>query len=404
MKILQLCHKPPFPQLDGGSIAMNNISKGLIELGHQVKVIAISTQKHPIVDNSEFSQYRENTNFESVFVNTSISPIGLLKSLLLNYSYHIKRFDSKNFHNKLASVLQEESYDIIQLETIYMAPFIKTIRAHSKAKIVVRLHNIEHKIWERLVENEKNIFKKIVLKRLTQLLKKYEFSVFNQIDAFMPISDVDGNFFNALDTKLKGITIPFGIDIEKYQVEEEYIPSENPELFHIGSMNWLPNIEGIEWFLDKVWPKVVNNYPKLTFSIAGRNIPEKLSNRINKNLLIEGEVPDAQLFMLSKDIMIVPLLSGSGVRVKIIEGMALGKTIISTSIGAEGLDVVDGKNILIANTPEEMIEAIGQCVKSPDICKFIGENARLYVSLHHNNETISNKIIAFYNSLCDINY
>lgn len=403
MKILQLCHKPPFPQLDGGTIAMNNISKGLIEVGHQVKVLAIATPKHPIVDDVDFLQYKINTLFESVFVDTSISLFGILKSLIFNYSYHINRFDSKKYHAKLKAILLEDSFDIIQLETIYMAPYIKTIRAYSNAKVVVRLHNVEHKIWERLVENEKNILKKVILKRMTLLLKKYEFSVFNQIDAFMPISDIDKNYFNALSGKSKGLTIPFGIEVEKYQIDEEYIPSSNPELFHIGSMNWLPNIEGIEWFLDKVWPNVIQNYPYLTFSIAGRDIPEKLANRRDKNLFIIGEVQDAQMFMHSKDIMIVPLLSGSGVRVKIIEGMALGKTIISTSIGAEGLDVVDGKNIFIANTPQEMIEVIGQCVKSPDICKFIGENARHYVSINHNNETISHKIIDFYNSLCDIN-
>lgn len=403
MKILQLCHKPPFPLLDGGSIAMNNISKGLIELGHQVKVLAITTPKHPVVDNPDFLQYQINTNFESVFVDTTVSPLGILKSLFCNYSYHIKRFDAINFHHKLSSILNEDSFDVIQLETIYMAPYIKTIKANSNAKIVVRLHNIEHKIWERLVQNEKNFLKKVLLIRMTHLLKKYEFSALNQIDAYMPISNVDGDFFKTFDINSRELTIPFGIDIDQYQVDEEYLPTDNPELFHIGSMNWLPNIEGIEWFLDKVWPKVVQNYPNLTFSIAGRNIPDKIKKRIDKNLFIDGEVPDAQLFMLSKDIMIVPLLSGSGVRVKIIEGMALGKTIISTSIGAEGLDVVDGKHILIANTPKEMIEAIGQCVKSPDICKFIGESARQYVSLHHNNETISNKIIDFYNSLCDIN-
>jgi glycosyltransferase involved in cell wall biosynthesis len=403
MKILQLCHKPPFPELDGGSIAMNNISNGLIHLGHQVKVLAISTLKHPIRNNDEFNQYKAKTNFESVFVDTSITPMGVLKSFLFNYSYHIKRFDSKDFHQKLASLLTNETFDVIQLETIYMAPYIKTIRANSEAKIVARLHNIEHKIWERLVDNEKNLLKKGALKWMTHLLKKYEFSVFDQIDAFMPISDVDAHYFNSLDLKIDRLTIPFGIDIDKYQLEDDYIPSENPDLFHIGSMNWLPNVEGIEWFLDKVWAKVITNYPKITFSIAGRNIPDRLLHRQTKNLFIEGEVPDAQRFMNSKDIMIVPLLSGSGVRVKIIEGMALGKTIISTSIGAEGLDVVDGKHILIANTPEEMIEAIGQCVKSPDICKFIGQSARHYVSLHHNNETISHKIIAFYNSLCNIN-
>jgi glycosyltransferase involved in cell wall biosynthesis len=103
--------------------------------------------------------------------------------------------------------------------------------------------------------------------------------------------------------------------------------------------------------------------------------------------------------MLSKDIMIVPLLSGSGVRIKIIEGMALGKVIISTSIGAEGLDVVDGEDLFIADTPEQYIEAIKQCMSSLEKMKNMAENARKYVESHHHDVTIAHEIIKFYNSL-----
>lgn len=402
MKILQLCHKPPFPQLDGGTIAMNNISQGLIQLGHEVKVLAISTPKHPIIENEEYFDYIQHANFESVFIDTRLSFWGAFKSLLFNKSYHIERFDNKNFHHKLAEILQNENFDIIHLETIFIAPYIKTIKQYSNAKIVIRLHNVEHKIWERLVKNENNILKKLFLIKMTSLLKKFELSVFKNIDAYMAISEIDNSFFKSLDLPIKGITIPFGIDLHQYLLDDEYLPSETPQLFHIGSMNWLPNIEGIEWFIDEVWPKVIKMYPQLTFTIAGRNMPDSIKMHHIEGLIIAGEVPDAQKFILSKDIMIVPLLSGSGVRVKIIEGMALGKTIIATSIAAEGLDVTDGKNILIANTPDEMIKMIGLCVNSPEICKYIGENARNYVTLHHHNENISNEIIGFYKSLCDI--
>ena len=172
----------------------------------------------------------------------------------------------------------------------------------------------------------------------------------------MAISSVDYSFFILNSHNPKGKVISFGIDIEDYQADDNYMPSDIPELFHIGSMNWLPNIEGIEWFIENVWPLIIEQYPSITFTIAGRNIPNQFYAKNIKNFKVEGEVPDAKQFMLSKDIMIVPLLSGSGIRIKIIEGMALGKTIITTSIGAEGLDINDGVNILIANTPQEFLE------------------------------------------------
>ena len=200
----------------------------------------------------------------------------------------------------------------------------------------------------------------------------------------MTISDVDYDFFHALAPNTPGAVIPFAVDLDNYEIEDEYIPSDQPELFHLGSMNWMPNVEGLEWFLEDVFPAILEKFPSLTFTMAGRSIPESLQRFASDHVIIAGEVESANEFMLSKDIMIVPLLSGSGIRIKIIEGMALGKTIITTSIGAEGLNVENGKHIFIADTAEEFIAVIEKCIKTPDICTIIGENARHYVALNHN--------------------
>lgn len=399
MKILQVCHKPPFPPIDGGCIAINSITQGLINQGNEVKVAAINTQKHPLIDTPEFREYAAKTDFTSVFVDTSLNNWAALKSLLFQKSYHIERFVSKQFSQLLSDILIQEHFDVVLLESLFVAPYISTIRKYSKAKIVIRLHNIEHKVWERLVHNETNIFRKMVLRRMTKLLKNYESMILSKVDGFMTISDVDYNFFHALYPNIPGITIPFGLDMDKYESEEEYLPSDKPELFHIGSMNWLPNREGIEWFLDEVWDQVVENYPEVTFTIAGRDMPEEFKERESDNLKILGEIKDAKGFMAAKDIMIVPILSGSGVRIKIIEGMALGKTIITTTIGAEGLDITDGQNIFIADTPEEFVSVIGKCVQTPDLCTIIGENAMDFVTVHHNNEIITRRITEYFQEL-----
>jgi glycosyltransferase involved in cell wall biosynthesis len=399
MKILQFCNKPPLPAVDGGCIAINNITRGVLKSGHDIKVVAISTPKHPFKKSELPQDYLMKTRFESVFIDTSLKKLSLLKALMLNKSYHVQRFISKELTQKIISILKAEEFDVIHLETIFIAPYIPVIRQYSKAKIVLRTHNIEHRIWERIMLHEKNIAKKIILRRITNQLKKFEYSTFNLIDGYMAISDQDYNFFHELFPDVPGTVIEAGIDMELYHSEDENIPSDKPELFHIGSMNWAPNIEGLSWFIEKVWGKINALFPQLTFAIAGRNTPAKFLEYKIPNLIILGEVKDAKEFILSKDIMIVPLLSGSGVRIKILEGMALGKTIITTTIGAEGLSVENGKNILIANDPDEFIEVIDKCVRTPDICKIIGENAKNYVTLYHNNEIITEKIIAFYYDL-----
>lgn len=399
MKILQLCHKSPFPPTDGGTIAMNNITQGLLSEGHTVKVLAVETQKHPVLWEHVPESYRQQVGFETVFINTSITLCGALKTVFSNKSYQVQRFYSKNFANKLKEILSRQTFDIIHLESLFMAPYIDDIRQFSHAKIVLRTHNIEHLIWERIIKNEHNIFKKMAFGFFSRQLKRYECSLNTQIDAFVAISDPDYQFFKNQYDNIPGTVIPFGVDLDNYEIKEDYIPSDKPELFHVGSMNWQPNVEGMDWFLEEVWDTILDKYPDVTFTIAGRSIPKTFLEKKIKNFEIAGEVPNANDFMLSKDIMIVPLLSGSGVRVKIIEGMALQKVIISTSVGAEGLAVENGKNILIADTPEEFADAIEKCIKTPDLCTIIGENARSFVSLNHNNELITRKLIDFYHSL-----
>lgn len=399
MKILQLCHKVPFPPYDGGTIAMNNITQGLLSEGHRVKVLAVETPKHRVLSENMPEDYLKSVDFESVFIDTTLSFWAAFKTIFTRKSYQVSRFYSKGFANKLAEILQKETFDIIQLESIFMAPYLPVIRQFSTAKIVLRNHNIEHLIWHRVINNEPNPLKRWAIRYFSRQLKRYECNLGSQIDAFAAISEPDYQFFKECYHNIPGTVIPFGVDLENYPENEDYMPSGTPELFHVGSMNWLPNVEGIEWFLDEVWPQIHENFPEITFTIAGRQIPEKISQRADNNVIIAGEVASANDFMAEKDIMIVPLLSGSGVRVKIIEGMALGKTIITTAIGAEGLAVEHGKNILIANTPDEFLECISKCVASPDICTILGENARNFVALNHNNDLITNRLIEFYGTL-----
>lgn len=396
MKILQLCHKPPLPKVDGGCIAMHNITDGLLKSGQDVRVLVVETLKHPVRVDAFPIDYLQNTHFESIFIDTTPRFKDAVKAVLKRKSYQISRFYSKSMVSKLIQILQNESFDIVHLESIYVAPYIPTIRKYSKAKIVMRMHNIEHQIWERLSSNEKWPLKKFIFGANARQLEKVEKRILKDVDGYMTISQPDYDYFSATASDKTGTVIPFGLDMDNYEVEDDYIPSEQPKLFHIGSMNWSPNVEGIEWFLDEVWPDIHQNHPELCFTMAGHGIPNKLYQRKDPNVEIVGAVSSANDFMLNHDLMMVPLLSGSGIRIKIVEAMALGKVVVTTSVGAQGLDVENGKHLFIADTPEEFLAVIDKCIATPDICSIIGENARDFISVYHNNELITDKILDFY--------
>ena len=397
MKILQVCSKIPFPPKDGGSIAMNILTHGLINAGNTVHVLAVNTPKHFIKDDDIDPVYRKLTSYRSVFIDTSIKPVDAILNLFSSESYNIIRFYSKDFEKVLIERLQSEAYDVIQLETLWVTPYVDVIRKYSKAKIILRSQNVEYMIWERLAEDAANPLKKIYLKLLAGRLKKYELSLLNKYDAIATITELDTVVFKKMGCTIPVMHVPFGIDLEKYKMDDSAL--EKPSVFHIGAMDWRPNADGINWFLKNVWVDVVAKNPNVKLYLAGRNMPEWLLNLKMENVVIEGEVPDSHAFINSRSVMIVPLTSGGGMRVKIIEGMAFGKTIISTAVGAEGIEYENGVNLLIANTEREFVDAINTCLNNTAFSDSLGKNARTLVESKYDNQIICTKLSAFYLSL-----
>ncbi len=398
MKVLQLCNKVPFPPKDGGCIAMNNLTQGLIDQGCKVKVLAINTQKHFIEIEKLPLEYRSETNIEAVFVDTEVKAIPAFFNLFSNKSYNIERFYSKDFEEKLISILKAEQFDIVQLESLYVSMYVDVIRKYSKAKIVLRAHNIEHHLWEYNYQLANNPLKKSYLNILAKRLKKYELNSLDSFDSIITITKQDEYFFKQSGFLGAIKTAPFGIELEKF-IQNDSVKGLPNSLFHIGAMDWQPNIEGVSWFLNKVWNKAQLKNPDLQLFLAGRNMRTEFKLQNIPNVVIVGEVENAYEFMRNNSMMIVPLLSGGGMRVKIIEGMALGKTIISTSIGAEGIEYENNKNIIIANTSDEFVEAISKCITDKLFAESIGNNARFLVENKYNNKIISKNLLSFYQRL-----
>ncbi len=396
MNILVLCNKSPFPPSEGGPMAMNSIITGLIEAGHKVKVLAFNSEKYHVDLNDIPKGYRESTRIEFVDVNLKISPAAAFKNLFSDESYHVQRFISQTYAEKLTKILDNETFDIVQLEMIYMAPYIDVIRKHSDATIVLRTHNIEHQIWERIAKKTRFFLKRWYINHLARTLKNYELSVIDKVDGIAAITYHDAAFFRGISAT-PVIDVPFGVDIDKFEADSVVKPS--PTFYHIGSMNWMPNNEAIRWFLDNVWDTVLARIPDAKLYLAGRNMPKWLLKTKKKNVVVVGEVPDAKEFVRQHDIAVVPLLSGSGMRIKIIESMALGKPVITTIVGAEGIQYTEWEDVIIAENSAQMVEALCRMFQHPDEAEQIGRNARKLIEALYDKKKIINRLLLFYNEL-----
>lgn len=385
MKILQLCKKFPYPLKDGESIAVTYLSRALHELGCEMTLLCMNTTKHY----TEISKLPPDFNhYENIIVtdlDNAVKPIAAFKNLFSKDSYHVSRFICDEFKDELIKLLKKEKFDIVQLETLYLAPYVNIIREHSNALITMRAHNVEHEIWERITNNTKLLPRKWYISYLTKKLKRFELDKLNDYDYLVAVTDKDLKKFKNLGYKNGAVASPIGIDVTDYNNKE--LNYAKLSMCFIGSLDWMPNLEGLDWFLENVWGQVKDQFPDLEFHVAGRNTPAKIKNLESKNLRIHGEVSSAIKFIDSHPIMIVPLFSGSGMRVKILEGLALGRIIITTSLGLEGIDASHMKEVMIADTPEEFMRCIEFCYNYPNKLKEISERAKTFVKRHYDNQT-----------------
>jgi glycosyltransferase involved in cell wall biosynthesis len=376
---------------------MHAMISGLLQAGNSVKVLAANTNKYTVDPDTIPAGFKEKTQIEFVDIDLSLSVSGALFNFLSRKSYHITRFHTKAFAQKITEVLRKESYDIIQLETLQMATYLDIIHKYSKAPVVLRAHNIEHKIWQRIAENCSNPFKRIYLNHLYRALRRFEIGTLNKMDGIVAITPVDARNFDRLSHSTNIVSIPFGINLES--LPENPVQPEEASLFHIGTMNWFPNEEGIKWLINEVWPGVTKRLPDIELHLAGRYMPEWLLKLSAPRVTVEGEVPDVWEYMQRFSIMVVPLFSGSGIRIKIVEAMAAGKAIITTSIGAEGINYENGQHLLIAKDARSFAEAIVKLCNDKTLRDSLGQNARMLIAKEHDNNKLMLKLTAFYNEL-----
>ncbi len=375
---------------------MHGITRGLLSAGHEVKVLCICTPKHPLDLAAIPKDYREATHIEGIFTDTSLNIVDAFADLVTADNYNISRFFSPDMDIRLIRLLSAETFDVVLLESLFATPYLPTIRRYSHARIVLRSHNLEHVIQERMANSETNVFKKPYRRFLAKQLKAYETAVLDRVDGVAAITPADAEQFAGHGTKTPIITIPFGVQPEEYPAAE---PTGAPIFFHLGSMDWLPNEEGIRWLLANVWPKVLRAHPKAKLHLAGNKMPKDLMALDMPGLHVNGRVPDADLYMSKRHVMVVPLFSAGGMRVKIIEGMAMGKCVISTPIGAEGITCTDGKDILLARTATEMTDRMVSIIEAPEQAHAIGLAARELVRHHYANDRIVGDLIAFFGQL-----
>jgi len=365
-KVLILSNKLPYPSDDGSSIAMARLLEALAMKELDLHYYAINTDKH-FKNVEESVVHQSNVTFEAFAWNTSPKPGTAFGNLATSLPYHVSRFYIPTLL-KCLKAFDTNSFHTVILEGAFMGMYVSEAKRIGQ-RIILRAHNVEHEIWQRLAENEKNPLKRWYLKLQSRRLQRFESQLSQAVDQIWCISEKDQEWFKTLTPA--AFFIPTAV-----------LPKPGPSKIqplrchHLGALDWAPSIQGLQWFMTEIWPQVLNRVPQAEFHIAGNNPPKNFQFPKDQNIFFHGRVEDATVFTHDYGISIIPLLAGSGIRIKILENCAAAVPSISTAIGAEGIYTKDSTEAIIVESVAEFVEALVELVQQPERALALGQKAQ----------------------------
>lgn len=398
MKILHLCNKVPYPAQDGSSIAMRSMAEALRQQNVELTIWALNTKKHRVSAKKIQNALPPGLSFRSFAVDTSIYWLGLLRNLITGDPYHVSRFYQPPMARALKLALKQQHYDRIILEGLNMTVYLPLLRQCSSARLVYRAHNVEHAIWQGHLHTEKQFLRRFYLKEQVRRLKHYEEQTWRSVDEILFITAEDQVQAQKSSAELPpSLVVPCGLNLDEYATLEEKEPEA--DLSYLAAFDWPPNQAGLEWFMEEVWPLVREERPKASFLLGGRHLPAHFYAWAEQGLQFYENVPDVAQFLARGRMSPVPLLAGSGMRIKVLENMALGRPMVSTHLGAEGFSCTSGQEILLADAPKAFAKAILLLLENAELRKKLALAARRKVEEAYSNEQLGKRLLSFFHSL-----
>jgi glycosyltransferase involved in cell wall biosynthesis len=369
MRLLYITSKPAYPAIDGGCVAIQRFLDALLRGNHEITHLTFETHKHPFNQDVWPEEIKNSIDLDSICIDTKIKPLCLLTKTLSGVSYHLSRFRTPELCQKIKELSHSKSFDAIVLDGLYSAACLDEIRLNCQSKVYIRTHNVEHEIWKTLAQNSKPSGKSWIIRILAQALQKDEIKLLNSVDGIFSISTEDSKKFVKLGIETPIVEIPVSVD----QDESTSSTTEN-RFFFIGGMDWEPNKEAAELLISTIFPRIKAEIPRAQLTIAGAG-----TDQLNAGDSISclGFVPDSIQFMRNSGILLLPLQSGSGVRIKLLEAMSIGVPIVTTTIGKAGISCLDCMSV--ADSIDYFISESVALNSNNELKEKYGMNAKLHI-------------------------
>ncbi|QGJ69198.1 Glycosyltransferase involved in cell wall biosynthesis [Planctomycetales bacterium 10988] len=407
LRILFLQKRPLFPANTGGKIRTLNILRHLAKW-HEITYLC-NEQPHEIAACDEMKSL--GLDVETIpWVETPRSSgwfyVELLRNLASPYPYNVaKDFDPK-LRKRAEELLKERPFDLVICDFVQMAR--NAIDLPAKASLLFQ-HNVEAEIFHRHAMHDHGSLRRRYMKLQANRMSRFEGGAGRSFDRVIAVSERDAKIFQeqygwdhirVIDTAVDTNYFCPSLDFSKSAFPNDQ-RSENTDkkqkVVFIGSMDWQPNELGVLQFIESTWPKIRQKTPDAIFQIVGRNPPWSVQQwDQTSGIEVTGTVPDVRPYLQDASMVVVPLNIGGGTRLKIFEAMAMGKAVVSTTLGAEGLPIQHGKHFLQADGSEDFSDAVISVLQQPERSETLGESARQLILEKYSAETVSRQ----FESIC----
>jgi sugar transferase (PEP-CTERM/EpsH1 system associated) len=410
MRVLQFAPRVCWPLDTGAKLRNYHLARVLAERG-QVTLLAFNDQnERPQESTQESSAPLENPYDQVITVkrDAAYTFAKVVRGLWGRTPLPVLNYTTDSMKQALEGILTEKEFDVVQVESIHLMAYLPIIRAARKQPLVIcDWHNIESELMKRYSQCEPNLLRQAYAGKTARLMSEFERRAAREFDAHVVVSERDAQRLRALNPEARIFVIENGVDTSYYSdAQIETVAASRRDalgksrIVFVGSMDYHANIEGVVRFAREVWPQLSARQPDLVFTIVGRNPSREVRElAMTPGIEVTGTVDDVRPFYRKAVLSVVPLNVGGGSRLKILEAMAAGVPVASTTLGAEGLNVQRGENILIADTNEQLIEAIVGVVENEEQRKQLVDGGRALVANHYDWSQLGASLYETYRKL-----
>lgn len=376
MRILFITDTLPYPPVSGNRLRVYHLCRQIAR-EHEVWLIA-GARSAEEAESPGVAHMREFCREVIVVVREQYSKLqhvpGLVRYALAGRPLEHKFEHSQAMEDAIRRVTAAHEFDIVHIEPSYSALYREALSQREHARVVLGFHNIEFQLFSDMVRVEHSPAGRLRAYLHSALLRRWEPRYAANFDRCITCSEDDRQLLLGANPRLSVEVIPNGVDTQEYRP----LPEENdrPTVLFIGSMNYAPCADGAVLFCEQMLPTIQQRIPDVDVWIVGRNPLPHVEKLARDNVHVTGWVDDIMPFYRRSTVCIVPLRAGGGTRLKVLEAMALGRAMVSTSVGCAGIDVVDGEHIFIADDTQDFAQKTVQLLSDAQLRAKMVSNAR----------------------------